>query len=122
MKAALLAVALAAACSGVVGCGGDNGSAGNGLSAKDMTLVRDMASVCGHPGDTGNSLGVGEYCNDLSTCAHNSKATLCTILGSSNVYFCTMTCSGTDLGGECGEDASCQCSGGQCGCFPDRCK
>jgi hypothetical protein len=111
-------VVLAAALA-IAGCGGED--TGGGTMPKDMTILHDMASVCGHPGDTGNSLGVGEYCNNLSTCSHNSKATLCTILGSDNAYFCTMACSGAGST-ECGENASCTCSGGQCGCFPDRCK
>ena len=116
MRAVVLALASMA-----IGCGGDNNN-GGGTTAKDMTLVHDLASVCGHPGDTGNSLGVGQYCTKLTDCTANPKATLCTTLGSDNAYFCTMTCGGPDLGGECGESASCQCAGGQCGCFPDRCK
>ncbi|MDB4970845.1 MAG: hypothetical protein JWN44_6534 [Myxococcales bacterium] len=103
-----------------VGCGGDN--TGTGTTAKDMTLVKDMASVCGHPGDTGNSLGVGKYCTKITDCSGNSGAILCTVLGSDNAYFCTMSCKGADMGNECGENAACVCSGGQCGCFPDRCK
>jgi hypothetical protein len=33
-----------------------------------------------------------------------------------------MTCTAAGAPGECGENAACTCSGGQCGCFPDRCK
>ncbi len=112
MRAATLALALL-----FFGCGGDTTTA----TAQDMTVGRDLASLCGHPGDTGNSLGVGKYCTKLSDCTSNTKATLCTILGSDNTYFCTFACTGSDLGSECGENATCQCQGGQCGCYPSSC-
>jgi hypothetical protein len=113
VRGVALALALVA-----VGCGGDNGS-----SPRDMSVVHDLYSICGHPGDVGNSLGVGKYCTKLTDCSSNVKATLCTTLGSDDSFFCTFACSGnSDLGGECGEAASCQCQGGQCGCFPDSCR
>jgi hypothetical protein len=119
----LAAALMAAVTAAVTGCGGDNGSAdGGGSGPKDMTVLHDMASVCGHPGDTGNSVGVGKYCTKITDCSSNTKATLCTTLGSDNAYFCTMTCTAAGAMGECGENASCTCSGGQCGCFPDSCK
>lgn len=110
----------------LVGCGGDNS---NGTA--DMVVGRDMAffSVCGHPGDTGNSLGVGKFCQKLTDCTSNTKATLCSTLGSDNAFFCTMTCTppATDMGStECGENAYCQCGSGSaqsgCGCYPNACK
>jgi hypothetical protein len=112
MRAVILATLL------VAGCGGDNTT----TVTRDLSIVHDMASICGHPGDTGNSLGVGKYCKTLGDCTSNTKATLCSILGSDNSYFCTFVCTGSDLGSECGENATCQCQGGQCGCFPDACK
>ncbi len=108
------------------GCGGDNGGGGT----PDMAVGRDMAfySLCGHPGDTGNSLGVGKFCQKISDCNGNTKATLCSVLGSDNTFFCTMTCTppANDMGStECGENASCQCGSGSsqsgCGCFPNSC-
>jgi hypothetical protein len=108
----LLALALA-----LVGCGGG----GDGGSA-DLAPGPDLQlySICGHPGDTGNSLGVGKFCMTLSDCSSNAKATLCSTLGSSDSYFCTFVCSGpTDT--SCGDNATCQCQGGQCGCYPSSC-
>ncbi|HEY2744071.1 MAG TPA: hypothetical protein VGL86_05595 [Polyangia bacterium] len=119
MRAALLVLALAFV---GLGCGGDDTTS---VTVHDMAAgaAHDMASLCGHPGDTGNSLGVGKYCTSISDCSSNSKATLCSILGSDNTYFCTFPCSGTaDLATECGENATCACQGGQCGCFPAACE
>jgi hypothetical protein len=120
MRAAVFALVFV-----VVGCGGgDSGSA-------DMAKGPDMAffSVCGHPGDTGNSLGVGKFCMKLSDCTSNTKAILCSTLGSNNAYFCTMTCTppANDMGStECGENAYCQCGSGSaqsgCGCYPTSCQ
>lgn len=113
MRLWVLAAALALA-----GCGGDNTTS---APPPDMARGPDLASACGHPGDVGNSLGVGKYCSKLSDCAGNGQATLCTILGSNDTFFCTFACSDA-ASTECGEDASCQCQGTQCGCFPDACK
>lgn len=90
----------------------------------DMSLL----SRCGHPGDTGNSLGVGLFCtNDGPDCGGNSKATLCSALvngqtpSASDSYFCTFQCATTDPPGTCGENAACVCSGANCACVPARC-
>jgi len=108
------------------GCGGTTPS-----GASDMAVGKDMAffSVCGHPGDTGNSLGVGKYCMKIADCSANSKATLCSTLGSDSAFFCTMPCTppANDLGNsDCGENAFCQCGSGSsqsgCGCYPNSCK
>jgi hypothetical protein len=124
MKTFVLCFALVA-----IGCGGDDTTSGGGTGA-DMRAGggADMASVCGHPGDTGNSLGVGKYCTKLTDCTSNPKATLCSVLGSDNAFFCTMTCTpaANDMGStECGENAICQCGSGSgqsgCGCFPTAC-
>ena len=80
-------------------------------------------SICGHPGDVGNSIGVGMFCTMLSDCT--KKASLCTTLGSSNTFFCTRTCDpNSDMGivAQCGDgNARCACQGGQCGCYPGSC-
>ena len=76
---------------------------------------------CGQPGDTGNSLGVGKYCTGIQDCFGNSKATLCSTLGGPGTNFCTFMCTQSDASTECGENASCQCQGGQCGCLPNIC-
>jgi len=84
-------------------------------------------SSCGHPGDMGNSLGVGKFCQyTIADCGMNLKARLCTTLdpkGNDN-YFCTFPCHPTDPPDVCGENARCACdpgSGDACGCFPTAC-
>jgi hypothetical protein len=121
----LAAAAVILLFAGGFGCGGDTPASGG-----DMAVGKDMAvfSVCGHPGDVGNSLGVGKYCMKIADCLGNSKATLCSTLGSDNAFFCTMTCTppANDMGStECGENAICQCGSGSaqsgCGCYPTSC-
>jgi hypothetical protein len=121
------AVTTAVVFAALVGCGGSD----PGTAPADMVVGKDLVvfSVCGHPGDTGNSLGVGKYCQKLTDCTSNTKATLCSTLGSDNAFFCTMTCTppANDMGStECGENAYCQCGSGSgqsgCGCFPNSCQ
>ena len=107
-----------------VACGGGTTSGSDARVSGDMTKVRDMTfvSACGHPGDKGNSLGVGRFCQALSDCEGTPHPTLCTILGSSDNFFCTFMCKPGDAGlTECGENARCACEGNQCGCFPTAC-
>jgi len=83
-------------------------------------------SLCGHPGDTGNSKGVGEYCMDSSMC-NRGMASVCSTLmpvPQGPVYFCTFPCTvGTT---DCGESATCTCLDANnpnlCGCVPDTCR
>jgi hypothetical protein len=123
MRRLALAFAIAIA-AGACGGGDDAGPADASPDA--------FFSVCGHPGDQGNSLGVGKFCQSLSDC-QGQEALLCSILGGDDppTFFCTMSCNGADAGptdpdagptGPCGENASCQCSTGGCGCFPDSCQ
>jgi hypothetical protein len=115
---------VAAAVLMLVGCGGSDPG-----TTSDLAMGKDMASnsICGHPGDTGNSLGVGKYCvSPITDCANNAMATICTTLGSDNTFFCTFPCTASDMGNPCGENAACVCGSGSsqsgCACFPDRCK
>ena len=140
MKPALV---LASLC-WLVGCGGDGGGTGTGgnggsggssgdlagapadllSSSADLangSTSTDMAGggsglCCGQPGDAGNELGVGKYCSGFGDCT--GMANLCASLGDPQLHFCTMVC---QMGGNCGTGATCQCQGGQCGCFPDSC-
>ncbi len=115
-------LALAILISAAAACGGDDGAA----------QPDAFFSVCGHPGDQGNSLGIGLFCQSLGDCQGTTDAPLCSTLGGSDppTFFCTKTCNTTDAGptdpdagptGPCGEMASCQCGGGGCGCTPDSC-
>jgi hypothetical protein len=79
-------------------------------------------SQCGHPGDTGNELGIGKFCQSLDDCSSTPSAPLCSILGSSTTFFCTTTCSMTGSASQCGTATQCVCnSGNQCGCTPSVC-
>lgn len=112
---------LSAACNGSGGNGGNQPGPDLAMAPADLA---PFPSVCGKPGDTGNSLGVGKFCQTLDDCSGNSKAKICPIVFApdSMAYFCTLTCTPTDGGANtCGENASCQCQGGQCACTPDRC-
>lgn len=114
MRALILSTILLAAC----------GSSETSVDAgHDLSAARDLSfqSDCGHPGDVGNSLGVGKFCMTIADCASNSKATVCTTLGSDTDFFCTMVCSSTGPADQCGENARCACDNGQCGCFPTAC-
>src|SRR6478609_2829640 len=109
MLRTLLIVALVAA------CGGDDGTA---ASHKDAAVDADM-STCGHPGDLGNELGIGHFCETLSDCSSTPSARLCSKIGDSSTHFCTKTCTmgSTD---QCGTNTTCTCnSSNQCGCTPN---
>jgi hypothetical protein len=123
------------ACS-VAACSNGNNN-GNGDMAKPQDLSMptggDMAllSQCGHPGDTGNSLGVGKFCMSISDCTGNGmKTTLCSSLGNGpmpspdDTYFCTIyPCQPGDGGmpTNCGENATCVCAMQGCACTPLSC-
>ncbi len=86
-------------------------------------------SRCGHPCDTGNSLGVGLYCTIAQNpCAGTSMAKICSALvngatpSADDAYFCTFVCDSTKPDSQCGENARCSCMPGLgCGCTNDRC-
>ncbi len=93
-------------------------------SGPDMALL----SRCGHPGDVGNSLGVGKFCtNQGPDCGGNGMATLCSALTNgqtpmpTDTYFCSFLCQPT-VANVCGENAACLCnSSGSCACIPTSC-
>lgn len=117
--AALAGGAAAVACSSET-TSQPGSDAGGGSDA----FVWDAKSNCGRPGDKGNSLGVGQFCVNISDCETNSKARLCTTFGDPENYFCTFRCSpDADPPNVCGESARCACNdkGSACGCFPTRC-
>ena len=125
-KRAVVFVALiATACSSSSSDGAGDGGASDALDAID--------SACGEPGDMGNSLGVGKFCNHLSDCSATPEAHLCSIIGDLPTHFCTKTCVGPADGGDdggatvdagddgCGDGATCQCDSAGCGCTPNMC-
>ena len=125
----VLALAALAAVASFSGCSSSSSSAGGG--AADASP--DVASKCGHPGDVGNTFGVGTFCQNFHDCAGNSQAHLCSVIGDMTTHFCTMTCTPADAGTEagtdaadqptmnCGANATCACGGAGCGCTPNTC-
>ena len=121
VRALVFVMALAA-----VGCGNSNGTSDGGANDLSASSGKDLVgatSQCGHPGDKGNSIGVGKFCSHVSDCTGNTKANLCAQLGDPNQFFCTFACSATGPANQCGENATCACDpmGRGCGCFPLAC-
>lgn len=123
----LLAAGLALAAGAVIACSSSSSTPATDTDAGDddsgaPSLPDASKSICGHPGDKGNSLGVGKFCQQSSDCSDNTRATLCTTIADDTAFFCTFVCH-ADAGDEqCGENAECQCQGGSgCGCFPKAC-
>lgn len=131
MRALLFASAVAFVIS-AVGCSSSSENNDAGVTADlaapagpDMALL----SRCGHPGDVGNSLGVGKFCtNQGPDCSGNGKATSCSALfngstpSASDTYFCSFQCQSTDPPGVCGENAACLCNSSNiCACIPTSC-
>jgi hypothetical protein len=122
---------------GLYGCSTSSSSSspdGGGDDSGSPDAGCDTSYHCGNACVPGNSIGVGHFCDHITDCLETSQAHLCATLGDSTEHFCTFVCHDPDAGAdgdadaapvptnECGENASCQCQGGQCGCFPDICK
>ena len=99
-----------------VGACGDDGDGAADAAAPDAAFE----TICGNPGDLGNSIGVGKFCDDLGDCSDTTGAPICAILGDPLAHFCTKTCTVDDVGA-CAEDAACECGNGGCGCTPNIC-
>jgi hypothetical protein len=116
----------------VAGCGNDSiPPADMAAAGPDMTVV---LSGCGHPGDKGNSKGVGKFCVQNGDCTTAGLSTnICSALGNgakpsaSDTYFCTIYPCHPDGGvaNECGDNATCACGGSSggsgCACTPNTC-
>ncbi|HEX3344948.1 MAG TPA: hypothetical protein VHS09_10265 [Polyangiaceae bacterium] len=120
-SAALVGAALGLGCSSSSGNGAGTETDGGGDECAKID------SACGQPCDPGNSLGIGKFCNNIHDCEGSQIPTLCATLGDPSEHFCTAMCSPEDAGPDaafpkdCGENATCQCQGSQCGCFPASC-
>jgi hypothetical protein len=120
----------------IAGCGGGGTPAGNDMqvTSGDMKMPSgaDMAgplSQCGHPGDVGNSKGVGKFCMGFTECA-GLPASICSALGngsppsSNDTYFCTIiSCYMASPPVDCGPAATCVVdpSGRGSACTPNSC-
>jgi hypothetical protein len=103
------------------------GSSSSGSKIDAGSTVDAFFSICGHPGDQGNELGIGKFCKVLDDCGSNGAANLCSSLGNDpahpdqNSFFCTFECSATSPAGTCGTGAACQCASAGCACAPTTC-
>ncbi|MCA9678417.1 MAG: hypothetical protein KC464_25550, partial [Myxococcales bacterium] len=92
------------------------------MGVPDAGPADAFASTCGQPGDPGNELGVGHFCQTLLDCGDTAEAPLCSNIGDETTWFCTKTCANEDAGVEvCGTGATCTCGNGGCGCTPTSC-
>jgi hypothetical protein len=116
----VLVAALGVACSSSPSSDDDDGG---------QDAAADVVSHCGHPGDLGNSLGIGRFCNGVADCQGTGIPTICATLGDPTEHFCTAMCTPADAAmldaspfpTNCGEGATCECAQGGCGCTPNRC-
>ena len=121
----LLAVAFVA-----IGCGSSGSTTPTAPDLSASMTGGDMAvySLCGHPGDTGNSIGVGHYCMDSMDCKGLGAPICSTVMPIQQgpIYFCTIQCDPNATTSTCGSGASCTCLDPNnpqlCGCVPDTCR
>jgi hypothetical protein len=115
-------------CSGGSGYPTCDGTCGPGGVCQAVTTP-DFGSICvcgvttlgscGTPGDTGNELGVGHYCNTPDDCTGLSANVCAFAFDSSLPHVCIVgPCDGAT---NCGSNASCVCNTLGCGCFPNAC-
>jgi hypothetical protein len=106
--------------------GGEPGADLAGPSVRrDMAVPRDLHSIptscCGIPGNPGNELGVGKFCQTSMDCS-GLKASICASTFAPNLTFCTLPCTMGGGNAQCGSGATCQCGGAnQCACVPGEC-
>jgi hypothetical protein len=110
----------------VAACGSSTVTNDLGTGSPDLSASSPadlfFASSCGHPGDKGNSKGIGQFCMDSNDCP---SGLLCSSLFHPGTFFCTVatTCSPPVDTSTCGENTVCQCDPtlGACGCTPTAC-
>ncbi len=123
----LLAAASIAGVASAVGCSSSSNKAAGPSDAGGGDECEPIDSACGQPCQEGNNLGIGRFCNFVSDCHGTTLATVCATLGDPAEHFCTAVCVPPDASDDagfptdCGENATCQCQGGRCGCFPNSC-
>ncbi len=114
----------------LAGCGGGT----NPSPSLDLSMSGggdlEIYSLCGRPGDTGNSIGVGKYCTTTSMCMGQMASVCSTVMPipQGPTYFCTTFCDITaaNPNAACAENASCTCLSASnpslCGCVPNVCR
>lgn len=114
-----LAAASALACTSSTTDDGSS-AASDGGSGSAVAVGEDAgAPACGAPGDRGNELGVGAYCNSQSDC--EGTGLRCTAEFNPTTHFCTASCAdgGAAL---CGSGAGCEAHGTYVICVPNSCQ
>lgn len=109
-------------------CGeADAGDPGDGDGEGEHADAGEHAepeSCCGFPGDSGNSLGVGRFCETNEQC-EGTAATFCSSAENGQTdhqsFYCTLGCDPDDGTNPCGEGAVCACEEVGCGCTPVSC-
>ena len=96
-----------------------------GGGGRDLAVGPDLhaapTSCCGAPGNPGNELGVGKFCQTTIDCA-SQQANLCAATFAPGLTFCTQSCTMGGGNAQCGSGGICQCAGqGQCACVPAEC-
>jgi hypothetical protein len=128
----IVSLVFSVACSGSSGTSGTDGGT-EAATKKDSGGKTDAGtdsagpfSVCGHPGDKGNSKGVGQYCTTSTECP--ATAPICSNLENSmmpkdkQTFFCVLPgCNACSPPGFCGDNATCACEALGCGCTPNTC-
>lgn len=102
---------------GLISCGGGDSPSPDGPAPDTEPFESD----CGFPGDVGNELGIGAFCDSIQDCA-DIGLPFCSSLGDPNTHFCTKTCDDENDDAVCGSATECTCNGNnQCGCTPTVC-
>ncbi len=78
----MLARTIVILCSALVACGGGESSAPDGPAPDTEAFESD----CGFPGDEGNELSIGKFCDDLADCS-DVGLSFCLSLGDPNTHF-----------------------------------
>jgi hypothetical protein len=88
-------------------------------SGDETPQGREPGMGCASPTDTGNSLGVGRYCEASGDCRGNGRATFCLAPFDSASNFCSFIGCGSDA--DCGENTTCVMQTAGSACVPNVC-
>ncbi|MBX7197191.1 MAG: hypothetical protein K1X94_34395, partial [Sandaracinaceae bacterium] len=88
-------------------------------SGDETPQGRMPGAGCAAPTDTGNSLGVGKYCESSADCRGNGRATFCLAPFDSSSNFCSFIGCMTDA--DCGENTTCVVQSAGSACVPNMC-
>ena len=110
------ALALAFVVLAFAGCT-DGAPSGADMAVGAADLLFDTS--CGRPGNVGNALGVGRFCESFGECSVTPLARICAAIDDPRKHFCTMVCD-PKMPSACGDGATCRCEQ-LCLCTPAAC-